>query len=117
MALHNSAIRDVLEFKNKQFELKGDSVLGTSASSKHGFYGTTAVVQASGAAQAASSAPTAYTAPVAGGAVGVTSAAATDLDTAAAAIATLVAEVTTLTAEVNAIRTVLVNLGLMKGSA
>ena len=117
MALHSSAIRDVLIFKDKQIKLKGDSVLGTSTSSKHGFYGTTPVVQASGATQAASSDPTAYTAPVPGGAVGVTSAAATDLDTAAAALVTLVGEVTTLTAEVNAIRTVLVNLGLMKGSA
>jgi len=70
------------------------SIIGQSAAERVGFYGTTPIVQPSGAAQAGASA-------------GGTGAAAGAYDTAAhrdAAIALL-----------NEIRTVLVNLGLMKG--
>ena len=75
-------------------------------------------------------APTAYTPHTAGG-VAVTSNAATDLDTTAAALKTLrdevatyetaisalVADVASLDTLLTAIRTALVNAGIMKGSA
>ena len=90
--------------------------IGTGVTQKLGFWNATPIVQPAGAGQAAVAAPTSYTAHGAGG-TAVTSAAATDLDTTAAALATAVTELTALRTLVDAMRTALVNSGIMKGSA
>ena len=96
MALHNAALRGVLVYENGQVKVKGDLLIGNSAASKVGFYGTTPIAQRAGAAQAEAPA----------GGAGATEGA---YDTAAHRDA--------LIALVNEMRTVLVNLGLMKGAA
>lgn len=112
--------------------------IGTAVTQKLGFYNVTPVVQPAAAGQADQgamtavnpAAPTAYTAHAAG-AVAVTSAAATDLDTTAAALKTLrdevatyeiaisalIVDVTALDTLLTEIRTALVNTGIMKGAA
>lgn len=90
--------------------------IGTATSQKLGFYNATPVIQPAAAGQGAVAAPTAYSAH-ASGAVPVVSNAATDLDTTAAALATLVTEVTNLRTLVDAMRTALVDTGVMKGAA
>ena len=92
------------------------SRVGQVSTEKLAFWGATPIVQPSGASQAVVAAPTAYSAH-ASGATAVTSNAATDLDTTAAALATLVTEVTSLRTLVDAMRTAMVNAGIMKGSA
>jgi hypothetical protein len=100
-----------------QIDNKGDGLwIGDVSTDKIGFFGATPVVQPAAAGQAAVAAPTAYTAH-ASGSVPVVSNAATDLDTTAAALETLVTEVTSLRTLADAMRTALVNEGLMKGSA
>jgi len=90
--------------------------LGTAVTQKIGFWNATPIVQPAAAGQAAVAAPTAYSAH-GSGATPVTSNAATDLDTTAAALATLVTETTSLRTLVDAMRTALVNAGIMKGAA
>jgi len=90
--------------------------IGTAVSQKLGFWNATPIVQPAGAAQGAVAAPTAYSAH-ASGATPVTSNAATDLDTTAAALATAVTELTALRNLVDAMRTALVNAGIIKGAA
>ena len=112
--------------------------VGTAVGQKLGFWNVTPVIQPLSADQADQgamtatdpSAPTAYTAHSSGG-VTVTSTAATDLDTTAAALKTLrdevatyetaisalVADVAALDTLLTAVRTALVDSGIMKGSA
>lgn len=112
--------------------------IGTAVTQKLGLWNVTPIIQPKAAAQADQgamtavnpTAPTAYTAH-ASGTVTVTSAAATDLNTTAAALKTLrdevetyetaisalVADVAALDTLLTAIRTALVNVGIMKGAA
>ena len=71
------------------------------------------ILAAQQATISAVSAPTAYTPPATGGAVNVTSIAATDLDTASAALKTLRDEVATLTTTVDSVITALKAHGLI----
>lgn len=103
-----SAQSDVTSNAVKTPQSPDGFIVGQSATDKVGFYGTTPVVQPAAAAQAAITDSSGGTANAATGVAALTGTYNSTL---------LANAIATLAAQTNAMRTALVNLGAMKGSA
>ena len=104
----------IADAKNLILDTTTGTKIGTSVSQKLGFWNATPVVQQASANQAA---VTSLTASSGGASGGNTVPAVTDSASAADAVATLAAKVNGLNVLVTAIRTALVNTGIIKGAA